>query len=101
MRLTLKKRFRKLCVRTLDLEAKALADRYFFETLVRLYRAGEGAAYKGLKPAGRDLGAAKRENQVTYTHFAEKLTLHMQTEEEAFYPTAILIGEYLHLKLNT
>src|SRR5512139_197092 len=30
-------------------EAKALADTYFFETLVRVHRAGEGAAYTGLK----------------------------------------------------
>ena len=33
-------------------EAKDLADMYFFETLVRVHRAGEGAAYTGLKPAG-------------------------------------------------
>ena len=33
-------------------QAKELADTYFFETLVRLHRAGEGAAYTGLKPAG-------------------------------------------------
>lgn len=32
--------------------AKDLADRYFFETLVRVHRAGEGAPYTGLKPAG-------------------------------------------------
>jgi len=31
---------------------------YFFETLVRLHRAGEGAPYTGLKPAGTDLGPA-------------------------------------------
>ncbi len=29
-------------------QAQALADRYFFETAVRLHRAGEGAAYTGL-----------------------------------------------------
>jgi len=39
-------------------EVRALADRYFFETLVRLHRAGEGAPYTGLKPAGTDLGPA-------------------------------------------
>jgi hypothetical protein len=33
-------------------EAKELADMYFFETLVRIHRAGEGADYTGLKPAG-------------------------------------------------
>ena len=33
-------------------EAGELADRFFFETLVRIHRAGEGAPYTGLKPAG-------------------------------------------------
>jgi hypothetical protein len=32
--------------------AKELADTYFFETLVRIHREGEGAPYTGLKPAG-------------------------------------------------
>lgn len=49
---------RTLAVRKLSVEAKELADRYFFETVVRLHRAGEGAPYTGLKPAGRDLGPA-------------------------------------------
>src|SRR5512144_356844 len=47
-----------MAVRKLSPEAQALADRYFFETLVRIHRAGEGASYTGLKPAGRDLGPA-------------------------------------------
>ena len=29
-----------------------MADSYFFETLVRIHRAGEGAPFTGLKPAG-------------------------------------------------
>lgn len=45
-------------VRKLNGQARDMADRYFFETLVRLHRAGEGAPYTGLKPAGRDLGPA-------------------------------------------
>lgn len=49
---------RTLQVRRLSAEAQELADRYFFETLVRIHRAGEGAPYTGLKPAGRDLGPA-------------------------------------------
>ena len=32
-------------------EALKLADMYFFETLVRIHRAGEGVAYTGLKSA--------------------------------------------------
>lgn len=39
-------------VRALGAEAKDLADRFFFETLVRVHREGEGAPYTGLKPAG-------------------------------------------------
>jgi hypothetical protein len=38
-----------LIVRSKGKEAKELADRYFFETLVRIHRAGEGAPYTGLK----------------------------------------------------
>jgi hypothetical protein len=47
-----------LAVRKLSPEARQLADMHFFETLVRLHRAGEGAGFTGLKPAGRDLGPA-------------------------------------------
>jgi hypothetical protein len=47
-----------LSVRKLNPQAKELADTYFFETLVRVHRAGEGEPYTGLKPAGRDLGPA-------------------------------------------
>lgn len=39
-------------VRTKGAEARDLADMYFFETLVRIHRAGEGAPFTGLKPEG-------------------------------------------------
>lgn len=42
----------------LSADAKKLADMYFFETLVRIHRAGEGEPYTGLKPAGLDMGPA-------------------------------------------
>lgn len=41
-------------------EAREVADRWFFENAVRLHRAGEGAAYSGLKPAGLDWGPVVR-----------------------------------------
>lgn len=41
-----------LVVRAQSSEARELADQFFFETLVRLHRAGEGAPYTGLKPVG-------------------------------------------------
>ncbi|MGH8067844.1 MAG: hemerythrin domain-containing protein [Candidatus Entotheonellia bacterium] len=40
---------------------------------------------------------ATQEHKLEYAHFAEKLMLHAQTEEEVLYPTAIMIGEYLKL----
>lgn len=45
-------------LRKLGANAKELADRSFFETLVRVHRAGEGAPYTGLKPAGLKLDPA-------------------------------------------
>ena len=52
------------------------------------------AALEGLKVA------AKRAKKPKYIRFAEKLALHAQTEEEVSYPTAILIGEYVRMKLH-
>ena len=42
-----------LAVRKLSPEAREFADMYFFETLVRIHRAGEGAPFTGVKPAGQ------------------------------------------------
>lgn len=44
--------------------------------------------------------AAKEENQEEVIKFADNLKLHAQTEEEILYPAAILIGEYLKIKLG-
>ena len=49
-----------MAVRGLGPQAQALADRYFFETVVRLHRAGEGEPYTGLKPAGGAVDPAVR-----------------------------------------
>lgn len=43
--------------------------------------------------------AAKEEHHPEVVHFTESLKLHAKTEEEVLYPTAILIGDYLKLKL--
>ena len=47
-------------VRGLGADARALADQAFMETVIRLHRAGEGAAYTGIKPAGIDYGPVIR-----------------------------------------
>lgn len=39
-------------VRMLSADSKKLADQYFFETVVRLHRTGEGMSYTGIKPSG-------------------------------------------------
>lgn len=39
-------------------KARHASDLRFFETLVRVHRAGEGAPFTGLRPAGTDLGPA-------------------------------------------
>jgi hemerythrin-like domain-containing protein len=44
--------------------------------------------------------AALKENKLDYVQFAEKLTLHAQTEEEVLYPAAILAGKYLRLQFE-
>jgi hypothetical protein len=43
-------------VRGLGADARVLADQAFMETVIRLHRAGEGAAYTGLQPPGADYG---------------------------------------------
>lgn len=41
-----------LKVRSLSSDAEKLADKSFFETLVRIHRAGEGVPFTGVKPSG-------------------------------------------------
>ena len=57
--------------------------------------------HKGIVAALMDLvRAAKTERKQEFMDFAERLMLHAQTEEEIFYPTSLLIGEYLKLRLE-
>lgn len=53
---SIKKAFEQtLTVRKLSPQAKELADNYFFDTLVRIHRAGEGVPFTGVKPAGSEV----------------------------------------------
>lgn len=57
--------------------------------------------HKGIVLALENLiDAAKQENAPKHVRFAEKLMLHARTEEEVSYPTAILVGEYVRLRLK-
>ncbi len=62
-----------LAVRKQRSEAKELADRYFFETLVRIHRAGEGAPYTGLKPGATVDPAVALADQALATGSVDKL----------------------------
>ena len=44
-----------LKVRRLNRDARLLADKYFFETVVRLHRTNEGEPYTGVKPVGTEI----------------------------------------------
>ncbi|MDL2718004.1 MAG: DUF6448 family protein [Acidobacteriota bacterium] len=49
---------RALAARAKGPDVRALADEYFFENLVRIHRAGEGAPYTGILPAGTPIEPA-------------------------------------------
>jgi hypothetical protein len=46
------------------------------------------------------LEAAVAERNEEYRRFADALIMHAQMEEEVLYPAAILVGEYVKLKLS-
>ncbi len=62
-----------LAVRKLSPEAREFADMYFYETLVRVHRAGEGAPYTGLKPAGQVEASVALADKAIETGSADKL----------------------------
>lgn len=68
--------------------AREVADRLFFETVVRLHRAGEGAPYTGLKPAGLDVGPV--------IPLAERAIETGSAQEVADYLAGALRGELDH-----
>lgn len=74
-----------LPVRGLTEAARAVADRLFFETVVRVHRLGEGAAYTGLKPAGLDVGPV--------IPLAERAVAAGSSEPVAGYLTGVLHDE--------
>lgn len=45
------------------------------------------------------IAAAIREKLPEHARFAKKLMMHAKTEEDVLYPAAILVGEYLRLRL--
>ncbi len=74
---------RTLAVRAQGKEAQELADQFFFETLVRIHRAGEGAPFTGLKPAGADLSPAIEEADKALESGSVEKVVKLVTDEAA------------------
>lgn len=72
-----------LAVRTKGPEARELADQFFFETLVRVHRAGEGAPFTGLKPAGATIEPPIREADNAIETGSVDKVVQLVTEEAA------------------
>lgn len=74
---------RTLTVRAQGSEARELADQFFFETLVRAHRAGEGAPYTGLKPAGTKVDPAVEAADVALENRNANALIKTVTDEAA------------------
>jgi hypothetical protein len=62
--------------RQMNATCREVADRYFLETVVRVHRAGEGAPFTGLKPAGLDAGPVIPVGEKAIENEAEGLGRH-------------------------
>lgn len=71
-----------LAVRKLGGQAKEVADRFFFETTVRLHREGEGAAYTGLKDEPIDPAIAAADQALETGSLDELSTMLNQAVNE-------------------
>ena len=66
-----------LAVRAKGTEARELADTWFIETLVRIHRAGEGAPFTGLKPAGAEEPVVAASDRALAHGSADELVKHV------------------------
>jgi len=66
-----------LAVRGESEAAKNVADRYFFETLIRVHRASEGEGFTGLKPAGSVAPGIAAADKALNDGNADQLADHM------------------------
>lgn len=69
-----------LAVRGESETARAVADRYFFETLIRVHRAAEGEGFTGLKPAGSVAPAIAAADQALQSGDVEPLADDLAAE---------------------
>jgi len=79
--------------------AKRLSERYFFESLVRIHRAGEGAPYTGLKPAGQVepiiVASDQALHQKNVDELVNKITQRIEHEIRQRFQTAVQKKEHV------
>lgn len=63
-------------------EAQQVADRYLFETAVRLHRASEGAGFTGLQPAGQVEPVVQQADRALEQGSPDELVRHLQQAVE-------------------
>jgi hypothetical protein len=90
---------RVLDVRQLGPDAQALADYWFFETLVRVHRQGEGEPFTGLKPAGYEppegISAADRAIELgSVDTLAEDLAQHAAMAIRERFERVLMLRDY-------
>jgi hypothetical protein len=57
--------------------------------------------HKTIRAATIHLGeVARAENNAAVTRLADQLLLHAQSEEEVFYPAAVLVGDFVRARLR-
>ncbi|MEX2640948.1 MAG: DUF6448 family protein [Balneolales bacterium] len=86
-------------VRDQNEEVRELADMYFFETLVRLHREGEGAPYTGLIPEGEyDNPLVKASDKALETGSLRELRDHLigalETGLHRYYDEALALSVF-------
>ncbi len=82
-----------LTVRRQGEPAKSMSEKYFFESLVRIHRSGEGAPYTGLKPAGKVepviAASDKALEQKNIDELVKKITRRIEHEIRQRFQTAL------------
>ena len=93
---------RAIRVRKTGREAQDLADEWFFETVVRLHREGEGAPYTGLKPAGLDEGpiVPRAEKAIARGNPEEAISFILHVVEEDLHQRFNLVMEKARFDVN-
>lgn len=86
-------------VRKHGADSRTLADRYFFDTLVRLHRMGEGVGFTGVKPAGtpvddRILAADKAIEAGNLSPLAGKVPEEMKHELHLLFDRVMALKDF-------